>query len=832
MIYLDSNQYSMQKSYIAFLPPFVKEIRAFLLLILFFSVSVVSGQDKEERFLDFNKGWEFKKSNSAVGLQEVSLDASNWRKVNLPHDWSIEDLPNQIPDSIVGPFSKAAIGTINTGFTIGGTGWYRNTFQLNSKQKDKLLYIDFDGVYMNSDVWINGHHLGNHPNGYTPFYYDLTPYLLPIGKVNTIVVQVKNEGVNSRWYSGSGIYRNVKLTFVNPVHINQWGVYVTTPKVTKESAQIDIVSTVINTTKATVSALIKIDLLDAKGNIAAKSSASVIIPGGEKRDSKQLVIIKKPKLWSGQTPDLYQAKVTILVDGNEQDQTTTAFGIREIKIDAKNGLLINGVSVKLKGGCIHNDNGPLGSVTIERAEERKIELLKANGFNAVRTSHNRPSKVFLDFCDKMGMLVISEAFDMWEKPKTQDDYHKYFKDHWNEDLTAMILSDRNHPSILLWSVGNEIKERVDSTGLEIRKMLVKRVHELDSSRLSTEALCRTPSWDIKTPEAFKELDVSGYNYQMERYENDHKKFPDRVIVASETYPNKALEYWGYVEKLPYVIGDFVWTAIDYMGEAGLGASAFFPTAGERVKVEWPWFNSNTGDLDLIGNKKPASYYRDVVWRESKIEMMARKPIPDGMFEFISWWGWPDVHHSWTWPEEEGKKLNVVVYTRCQLVKLELNSKVIAEQKVPENSITVTFDVPYQSGTLIARGYDNGKEVASRTLKTAGAPVAVKLKADRNIIKANRDDLSYVSVEIVDKEGNVVPNAEDIEIQFSISGNAEIAGVGNGNPIDVSSFQQPRKKVFHGKALAIIRSKEETGTIVLRANAKGLKEGSVKILIKQ
>lgn len=830
MIYLDSNKYSLQKKCRAFSPPFVKEIRAVLFLIVFFSISVLSAQDKEQRALDFNKGWEFKKSNSGISLKEVSLDASNWRKVNLPHDWSIEDLPNQILDSIVGPFSKAAIGTVNTGFTVGGTGWYRNTFQLNSMQKDKMLYIDFDGVYMDSDVWINGHHLGTHPNGYTPFYYDLTPYLLPIGKINTIAVQVKNEGINSRWYSGSGIYRNVKLTFVNHVHIEQWGVYVTTPKVTKESAQIEIVSSVRNTTKKTVSALIKIDLLDAKGNVAAKSSASVIISGEQKKDSKQLVTIKKPKLWSGKTPNLYKAKVTILVDGNQQDQTTTAFGIREIKIDAKNGLLINGVSVKLKGGCIHNDNGPLGSVTIERAEQRKIELLKANGFNAVRTSHNRPSKVFLDLCDKMGMLVISEAFDMWEKPKTQDDYHKYFKEHWNEDLTSMVLSDRNHPSILLWSVGNEIKERVDTTGLEIRKMLIKRVHELDPSRLATEAICRTPSWDIKTPVAFKELDVSGYNYQMERYENDHKKFPDRVMVASETYPSKALENWLYVEKLPYLIGDFVWTAIDYMGEAGLGASAFFPTAGERVKVEWPWFNSNTGDLDLIGQKKPASYYRDVVWQESKIEMMTRKPIPDGMHEFISWWGWPDVHHSWTWPGEEGKKMNVVVYTRCDYVKLELNGKIIAEQKVSENSITVTFDIPYQAGTLVARGYDNGKEVVSTTLKTAGAPAAIKLKPDRNNITANPDDLSYVLVEIIDKDGNVVPNAEDFKVNFLITGNAEIAGVGNGNPRDVSSFQQPSKKVFHGKAMAIIRPKGEAGKILLTANAIGLKEGSVEISI--
>jgi beta-galactosidase len=809
---------------------FIQQI-SFSLILMFAITSLMAQKRSNLRTIPFDLGWSFKIDNITSGPEENDFDVARWRKVDLPHDWSIEDLPNQIADSIIGPFSKASIGTTNTGFTVGGTAWYRNTFTISPKEQGKKVYIQFDGVYMNSDVWINGQHLGNHPNGYTPFYYDLTPYLLKVGKQNVIAVQVKNEGINSRWYSGSGIYRHVSLTMVNPVHVDMWGVYITTPKVSKSLSDVQVLTTVKNTKEENAAVTLLTQLIDPNGKIVGTTSNNAMISAGGKTEIKQIISINNPKLWAPDTPNLYKARVTVLLNNKIEDVVNTTFGVREIKIDAKNGLLINDVSIKLKGGCIHNDYGPLGSATIERAEERKIELLKSNGFNAIRTSHNRPSKVFLDLCDRMGMLVIDEAFDMWLKSKTNDDYHQYFEKNWNSDLTSIILCDRNHPSVLLWSVGNEIRERVEPTGLEIRKMLMKRVHELDPSRMATEAICRTPGWDSKTPPAFKDLDVCGYNYQMEKYDNDHKNFPDRIIVALESYPKDALEFWRAVEKSPFLIGDFVWTAVDYMGEAGLGASALFNTSDERVKPQWPWFNANTGDIDLVGDKKPASYYRDVVWRNSKIEMMTRKPVPTGMFEFISSWGWPDVHKSWTWPGEQGKKMNVLVYTRCQSVKLELNGKVIGEQKVPEKSITVTFDVAYQPGTLIARGYDNGKEVVSTILTTSGAPAAIRLKADRSVIKANRNDLSYVNVEIVDAKGNLVPNADDIQVNYTIFGNGELVAVGNGNPVDVSSFQQPKKKVFHGKGLAIIRPKGIPGKIILKANAHGLKADKIEIITK-
>lgn len=808
---------------------------SFLLIFLFVITSLMAQNKSNLRSRPFDNGWSFKKDDISSGPEKTNFDVSSWRKVDLPHDWSTEDLPNQTRDSIMGPFIKSSPSGTFDGFASGGNAWYRNTFKTNDKDRGKSVYLQFDGVYMNSDVWVNGHHLGNHPYGYTPFYYDITPYLESIGKDNIIAVQVKNEGKNSRWYSGSGIYRHVSLMVVSPVHVDVWGVNVTTPKVSKLSADVQVITTIKNEGKSNATVTLLTQLIDAKGRVVGVTKSITVIMAASKTETKHSISISKPKLWSPQDPNLYKAVVRVLENNKESDVTSTSFGVRDIKIDVKNGLLINGVSIKMKGGCIHHDYGPLGAAAIDRAEERKIELLKANGFNAIRLSHNPPSKIFLDICDRQGMLVINEAFDTWAKGKFEDDYHLYFNDNWNKDLTSMILRDRNHPSVILWSIGNEIPGRADSMGLATTKILKQRVQELDPTRMVTEAVCdfwdarRTFNWEEHTPAIFNLLDVAGYNYEQGRYESDHQKYPDRIIIGTESHPNKALEIWNLMEKNPYIIGDFVWTAVDYRGEAGCGYSEIVSKMPKKVFVSWPWFNAYCGDLDFVGDKKPQSHYRDVVWKRSKIEMFTHVPIPEGKLEYVNDWGWPDIRKSWSWSGEEGKKLQVVVYTRCQTVKLELNGKVIGEQKVPENSITVTFDVSYQAGNLVAKGYDNGKEIASSVLTTAGPAATIRLKADRNKIKADRNDLSYVSVEIVDAKGNLVTSAEDIEINFTISGNGELVGVGNGNPIDVSSLQQPKKKVYHGKAQAIIRPKAIPGKIVLKAQANGLKEGTIEII---
>jgi beta-galactosidase len=832
----------------------INSLGLFILFLSFSLTCLTCAQDnRAQRTSSFDENWRFLRENPA-GAENPSFNDSKWRIVDLPHDWSIEDLPNQTGDSISGPFSKASIGKMATGFTVGGTAWYRKNFTINNADKDKTVYLQFDGVYMNSDIWINGKHAGNHPYGYTSFYFDITPYLSPAGEPNIVAVQVKNEGKNSRWYSGSGIYRHTWLTLVNPIHIATWGIYVTTPVVTEKSAEVAINTTLANKSKENAPVTLILEIYDPSGKIVGRKEVNSSINSGSKADIKQIIPVENPALWSTENPNLYQVRVTVLVNKNKVDDLQTSFGIRSLRFDSKTGFTLNSKNMKLKGGCFHHDNGPLGSAAIDRAEERKIELLKKAGFNAIRCSHNPPSPYLLDACDRLGMLVIDEFADMWEKPKASpDDYSKYFKSNWKQDVTSIILRDRNHPSVMLWSIGNEIPEAADTSGLRIAKNLADEVRKIDPSRGVTEAmvdlagiLTGKSGWEKQGPH-MKLLDVVGYNYGYSFYEQDHLKFPERIIIGTETMPPLSLENWQMVEKLPYVIGNFTWTAMDYLGEAGTGLPRLIDTESKTTKPgsdqmamfmiffnpdSWPVFNDYQGDIDLIGNRKTPSYYQHVVWRVSKIEMLVHKPIPAGKKEIVSPWGFPDELKSWNWTGHEGEKMQVQVYTRCQLVKLELNGKVIGEQAIDDNkSITATFEVPYEAGTLTARCYENGKETASQTLKTVGKPASVRLVADRQTIKASRNDLSYVMVDITDADANVIPYADDMIVKFEINGSGTIAGVGNGNPADMSSFQQPAKKTFQGKCLAIVRSTGKAGKIVLKASAEGLPEASVEIMAK-
>jgi|APCry1669188910_1035180.scaffolds.fasta_scaffold05616_1 beta-galactosidase len=838
-----------------------KSILSLLVVTLVFLLnSCINRVETLPRTICFDDGWRFIKDNPQKA-EDPTFDDSSWRLLDLPHDWSIEDLPNQTKDSIVGPFSKVSIGKMGTGNTVGGTAWYRKTFKINQSNKNKIVYLQFDGVYMNSDVWVNGKHVGNHPYGYTSFYYNITPYLSPSGENNTIAVQVKNEGVNARWYSGSGIYRHTWLTTTDPVHIGIWGTQVTTPEVSEKSALISVKTTVINEGQNSIKSEISTDILDPLGKVVGTGKATSVIAAGASYEFSQKITVNNPTLWNLDKPELYQAKVSVTSEKNS-DQETYTFGIRSIRFDARTGFTLNGKTIKLKGGCFHHDNGPLGAAAIDRAEERKIEIIKKAGFNAIRCSHNPPSPAFLDACDRIGLVVIDEAFDMWEQSKMgtlgslmsgkeiqTNEYSNHFKTWYKKDIESMVVRDRNHPSVIMWSIGNEIVEAADTSGLRIATNLVNEVRKYDTTRAVTEAhvdmgaiMGGKSTWDSRA-EHMTLLNVVGYNYGYLRYEPDHAKYPERVVYGSETNPPLAYENWKLVEKMPNVFGDFTWSGMDYLGEAGTGIprlmdEEYLKKLGNNQMAimmqffspdSWPAFSNYQGDLDLIGNYKVPYYYRHVVWDESKVEMFVHTPIPVGKKEITSPWGFPDELKSWTWPSQEGKKLQVHVYTKSPLVKLELNGKIVGEQKVDlEKTITATFEIPYQPGTLTAHCFDNGKETATQTLKTVGKPVAIQLVADRSTIKANRNDLSYVAVEILDEQGNLVPN-DDRLIHFTLNGNAEIAGVGNGNPKDVSSFQQPQKSTFLGKGLIIVRPKGNSGKISVTAKSDGLNEANIELI---
>jgi beta-galactosidase len=726
----------------------------------------------------------------------------------------------------VGPFDSAlSAGGAATGYVVGGTGWYRKHFTLAPSDSGKHVTICFDGVYMNADVWLNGRHLGNHPYGYTPFVFDLTPYLKPAGKENMLAVQVKNTGRNSRWYSGSGIYRHVRLAVADPAHIPFWGVHVVTTNISKTTATVSVSTTIENDRGADVAIRLRTRLVGPDGQTTEPEEREVRVPAGEQQEFTQEFSVNKPVLWSLSNPALYRAEVELVEDQNILDRSGTNFGIRTLRFTVERGFELNDEVVKLKGGCMHHDNGPLGSATIDRAEERRVQLMKAYGFNAIRTSHNPPSPAFLDACDRYGILVMDEAFDCWEEGKNSDDYGKYFNDWWQRDLESMILRDRNHPCVIMWSIGNEVPQRANERGYVIAKQLSDEVRRLDRTRPVTEAICAP--WDGRpwsaTEKAFTFLDVGGYNYQWRQYVPDHDKFPTRIMVGTESFPREVFENWQAVLDHPWVIGDFVWTAWDYLGETGIGNTVL---DNESSANSFPWFNAFCGDIDICGFKKPQLYYREVVWGNAKVNLAVHAPIPAGRRERVSAWGWPDERQSWTWPGSEGKPLDVTVYSSCPSVRLELDGKEIATQAVNDKMIA-RFKVPYQPGELRAVGLSDGQPVASAGLHTAGEPREILLTADRSTIRANRNDLAYVTVEIVDQRGTIVPNGA-IPVHFTVTGQGELAAVGSGAPNNASSFQLPVRKTWRGRCLVILRPKGDAGKMTLKAEADGLETATIVI----
>lgn len=800
-----------------------KIIRTLLLInfLLIACVSKIAAQNSSmERKQLFNSDWKFTLGDSSENSL-VDFDDSNWRKLNVPHDWSIE-----------GKSEKNNVSAGDGGFYPMGVAWYRKIFSIPAVWKDRKIAIYFEGVYMNAEVFINGKSVGFQPYGYTSFEYDLTPYL-KFGQKNIVAVEVDNsQQKNSRWYSGSGIYRNVWLTVKNPVHIKNWGVGITTLEVKNNKAKVQLKTVVKNETGVLQNILLSTVINDGKRKDSADSDSKIELQPNEEKEVIQTLTVENPKLWSVEIPNIYQATSIIKKESKIIDALTTDFGIRTINFSAEKGFLLNDKKILLNGGCVHHDNGALGAAAYDRAEERKVELLKAAGFNAVRTSHNPPSEAFLNACDRLGMLVIDEAFDGWREKKNDYDYASIFDKWWKHDVESMVLRDRNHPSVIMWSIGNEIIERTKPEAVETAKMLANAIRNIDTTRPVTSAMTTwdQQGWDIFDP-LMAAHDVAGYNYQLHLAESDHERVPSRIIVQTESFPKDAFANWDLVQKHNYILGDFVWTAMDYLGESGIGRYVY---PGELEGEHWtgnfyPWHGAYCGDVDLMGWRKPISHYRSMLYNDNeKIYMAVREPNPEsGPIKLTLWAVWP-TWESWTWPGYEGKNIEVEVYSKYPKVRLYLNGKNIREKETTKaQEFKATFSIPYASGELKAVGLENGKEAESVFLKTASQTSKIKLTADRKTIKADGQDLVYVSIEITDDKGVLNPNAAN-ELTFKVSGAGTIAGVDNANLKDADLYVANTRKAWHGRALVIIKSNGKSGSINLEVTSPGLSKNVIKI----
>jgi beta-galactosidase len=795
-------------------------MKKWILFLSFFTNLYGMAQSTDSTRILFDAHWQFFKGGVERG-QEVSVNDAHWRTVDLPHDWSIEDI-----GLTQSPFDSNAISQVGGGFSTGGTGWYRKGFVVPEDAKGKIIRILFEGIYMDADVWLNGEFLGNHPYGYTSFGYDLTDKIKS-GAKNILAVQVKNEGQNSRWYSGSGINRHVWIQLLDPVHLTEWGTRIKSAEVSEAFAAIHTAVSVENQKDHSATVQLVSTIVDPEGRDIIQWNTDLQMAKGTIHTDAQNHPVRKPSLWSPDHPQLYTLRTEIYQQHRLLQRQQTPFGIRSIQFSAVSGFLLNNKPVKLKGGCYHDDNGPLGSRAYDRAEERRVELLKASGFNAVRCSHNPPAPAFLDACDRLGLLVIDEAFDMWREGKTPFDYHLYFDDWWKKDITAMVLRDINHPSVIMWSIGNEIPNRDKPEVVQTAKELAGFVRKLDSSRPVTAAVNDVK--DDKDP-FFSVLDISGYNYAYTQYEPDHGRQPGRIMMGTESYALEAFDYWMSVVDHPYVIGDFIWTGFDYIGEASIGWRGY-----PQEKNFYPWNLAYCGDLDICGWKRPQSYYRDALWNADKLALFVHPPIPsfpvNPKTESWSKWNWDDVVADWNWKGYEGKPLRVDVYSSCEEVELWLNGKSLGRK--PTNRSTkfmVSWEVPWKSGELKAVGFRNGKSIQQSSLHSSGEPAQLVLSPDRKLIRSNGQDLSYITVELQDKDHHLDPKATDL-VRFSVEGPAIIAAVGNANPVSLESYQLPQRKVWRGKCLVVLKSTGQPGDIILHASAARVPEASVNIRSK-
>lgn len=812
-----------------------------------------SSSKKVRENVDFTEGWKFYLGDDSTAYNS-QYDDAKWRILDLPHDWSIE-----------ADFSLENPATPGGGALPGGIGWYRKDFVVDKSDKGKNVYIDFDGIYWNSKVWINGHLLGERPNGYISFRYDLTPYI-KVGEKNVIAVRVDNsKQPNSRWYSGSGIYRNVWLVTTNALHVDHWGTYVTTPTVTRDNAEIKIQTNIKNSSDLSQAFELYSILIDKDGKEIAGINNSKSVGAGENVSMGQSLKVSNPILWSIDNPYLYKIVTRIEQNGKVVDEYETPLGIRYFSFDPNKGFFLNGESVKIKGVCNHHDLGFLGAAVNTRAIERQLEILKEMGCNGIRTSHNPPAPELLDLCDKMGFIVMDEVFDMWRKKKSPYDYSQYFPEWHERDLTDLILRDRNHPSIFMWSIGNEILEQwsdinADTLDLQQANMVLNFANTLNKKDIDAKELHVNSLLTIKLADIAKKLDptrpittgnnetepsnhifrsgamdIIGFNYHENNWVNFHEKFPNQKLIITEStsglmsrgyyempsdsmniwperwdkpfdrpvhhcssYDNCHVPWgsthedtWRLVKNYDHISGVYLWTGFDYLGE---------PTP-----FWWPSRSSYFGVIDLAGFPKDIYYMYQSEWTNKDV------------LHIFPHWNW-----------KEGQTIDIWAYfNNADEVELFLNGLSLGKKAKEEDVYHVFWRVPFQKGTLKAVSYKDGKEVLTREVKTTGDPVSIKLTADRQTIKADGKDLSFITVEALDAEGNPVPVADNL-INFTIEGDGFIAGTDNGDPTDPNSLKKPSRKLFSGKALAVVQSHKKAGKIILKATSSNLKQASIEI----
>lgn len=785
-----------------------------LLLLLCMALGVQAGEKRE---LCINEGWKFHLGD-VTDAYAPDFDDSRWRTLDLPHDWSIEGAP-----------AKDNPSGNDGGFYPAGIGWYRKTFTCGQDVAEALTSVYFEGVYMNARVYVNGHDLGVYPYGYSSFSHDLTPYLVP-GR-NVLAVRVDNSAQkNCRWYSGSGIYRDVKLIRVPRLHFAQWGTFVHTATRGDET-RVTVETTIANESPEPASFTLRASV-SRQGREEASGQCPVTLEAGETRVVSLDIPLRDARLWSPDDPNLY--KLTCAMEQGGEDRVEQTFGVRTIAYDARHGLRLNGKPIKLNGACLHHDNGPLGAAAYRDAEWRKALLLVDAGFNAVRTSHNPPSEAFLDACDHLGLLVIDEAFDGWRTAKNQHDYSTLFDQWWTKDLGAMVRRDRNHPSIFCWSVGNEVIERKSPEAVLTAYALAGFVRGLDPTRPVTSALAAWDSdWEIYDPLAAAH-DIVGYNYMIHKAEGDHERVPDRVMMQTESFPRDAFRNWEWVVDHPYIIGDFVWTGIDYLGESGIGRFYYEgQPAGEHYQgVMFPNHGAYCGDIDLTGWRKPISYYRELLYHpELKPLYMAVKE-PSGYYGDIhltSWSVWP-TWESWTWPGHEGKDIEVEVYSRYPSVRLWLNDSLVGEKPTTrEQQFKAVFTIPYRPGTLSAEAVGDDGEGPLVILETAGKPVRVRLSADRFEMAADGRSLAYVVAEVIDSEGRMVPNADRL-LTFELKGEGTLLATCSADLSDNTGYTLPQRKTWKGRAMAVIKSGKRAGKLTLTVKGKGLKKATLDLRV--